>query len=1527
MTALFLSAVRYMKAVNTLSIWLCLMAFFSVKPVCADSADSLEMRIQAAVDEGRIVDDLGAAFAANPSGEFVLLPKNRNFRFGILIHHIDIYPDKAVFSAGMAFRDGRSHQLVAFAADKVSFYYRQGLTGPVTLKLLNPVDLHLGSYVSLNFMPGNPGTSVTMGCKGVEQFTVAGRLSFHEDLIYPVKENLEPLPDSSLLIPFFMAAENWDDLVLQLSIPKFGITGLHDFVFQLEQIVIDLSESRNAAGMKAHVSDLNLGLTNAEEWEGVYLGFGDVVLPRYFTNGNLRTSVGVNTLYIDDRGITGEVFGKQVLSTEKGNIGGWAIGIDEVRISILRNGLESAGMIGRLGLPILPDTQFLGFRALIGANDVYHFSVNAGKGLTIPAFRVARVDLDPQSRAEVSIEQGKVGLMAELTGHFSIIQKGAASDADAGASLPGIYIQGLRISNQAPKLSVKYIGAGEQEQGRVNGFPVYVNNVRFNSSGESPGLVFNLGVNLKDKISGEAGMEILARLSRLNGRERVEFEKLRLNHVKIDAQYSTFRFSGLLAFIRRDSTYGEGFSGKVAFTAELPPGKISGGTMVMFGSVQTHRYWYFDADLAMSNGVPVGPGISINGFLGGAWNGMRALRSGESRPPSEWGLSGTGRTYVPDVTAGTGLRAGVFVQGTGKGTFQSSAVLEMQFFKGGGLDKLMLYGGADFMTAGMIPGAQDFRQRTAESCRFPSAQDYVTSYLPTGKVSAALMMQFDFKNRIYFGDLGLYVNNGIPGIRGTGNRGYAGKATLYFSPTDWYVWIGNTQSPVALEAGVGKLGRLTAGAYLMTGTRVLPPANLPAQVAQLTGLGSPENTRDDRSVREGGAFAFGGQMTVNAGAEYRSGPWRLYALGSGQAGFDVNMRRISQVYTCQSTGKVPGINGWYSDGRWYAALNIRLGGAYRQIKVDVANLSAAALFAGQGPDPYYGRADIRIRVKLAAAQLDAGMNFTLGEACELVRTGLAEEEFISLSVPVSGARDVSTLVQPRVQYAYPVNRAFRDAGGRELRYLADQPRIKVLNGPSGSWKQDTSGLGDTYFPVAPFPAEAQVEIYCRVVLQSRNTRNGQWETMMHSGKPVGEEKTFVFRTGRSVQEIPESNVAAAWPSAGQVNFYKSVSSKGLIRLKVPQPQLFSVTGTRVVARFTSPASDIFETEARYSGSDITFDLPAGLAFDRVYRLRLVRQASSIPLQSGMQSPSRSDRAGGSPTSSVMGSKASPVPAPVMIYSCYFRMATKGRPGEQWAGMLQDSAQVQRPEGRLTASFSHQASQYFEPAELLNDARIRPYVALQQSGWYSTVVAPAVYHIYQQLSRRERTFIRFSRDTSQTGLVPVKAINLTQNGLNDVRLEDVHLSGARFTFRNQTVVVTFGGIAHMRTDLEDIRRGLLTYLQADPAADLKRLSALIPQTSVSSSAAIPALPMAPSPALSASLAVMPVSVIPVAVIMPRPRPSGLVLPSAGLRNELIVRIQGLNFKDPDTGDLLELKADYRSPAANLGNISMWRMQWP
>lgn len=1527
MVAFYQIKLPFKRAVNTLSVWLCLASFFLVKPIFSDSADSLEMRIRAAVDEGRVVDDLGAAFNGNPSGEFVLLPEDRNYRFGILIHHIDIYPDKAVFSAGMAFRDGRSDQLVAFAAQGVTFFNRQGLTGPVTLKLLNPVDVHLGSYVCLSFMPGNPGTSVTMGCKGVERFTVSGRLRLHNYLIYPVKDNLEPLRDSSMVVPFFMAAESWDDLLLELSIPRFGITGLHDFVFQLRQIVVDLSESRNAADMKVHASDMNLGHHSAEEWEGVYLGLGDVVLPGYFTSGDLRTSVGVNTMYIDDRGITGEIFGKQVLSTEKGNLGGWAIGIDEVRISILRNGLESAGMIGRLGLPVLADTQFLGFRALIGANDVYHFSVNAGKGLTIPAFRIARFDLDPLSRAEVSIEQGKVGLMAELTGHFSIIQKGAAFNADAGASLPGIYIQGLRISNRAPKLSVKHIGAGEQEQGRVNAFPVYVSNVQFSSSGESPGLVFHLGVNLKDKISGEAGMEILARSTRMNGRDRVEFDKLRLNHVKIDAQYSTFRFSGLLAFIRRDSTYGEGFSGIVAFSAELPPGKISGGTMIMFGAVPTHRYWYFDADLAISQEVPLGPGISINGFLGGAWNGMRALRSGESRPRSEWGLSSTGRTYVPDETAGTGLRAGVYIQGTGKGTFQSSAVLEMQFFKGGGMDKLMFYGGADFITAGVVPGTQDFRQRTTESCRFPSAQDFVASYLPTGKISAALMMQFDYKNRVYFGDLGIYVNNGIPGIRGTGNRGYAGKATLYFSPTDWYVWLGNAQNPIALEASVGKMGRLTAGAYLMTGTRVHPPAPLPAQVAQLTGIFSPENSRDDRSVREGGAFAFGGQMTVNAGAEYRSGSWRLYAVGSGQAGFDVNMKRISQVYTCQSTGKVPGINGWYSDGRWYAALNIRLGGAYRQIKVDVANLSAAALFAGQGPDPYYGRADIRIRVKLAAAQLDAGMNFTLGEACELVRTGLAEEEFISLSVPVSGARDVSTLVQPRVQYAYPVNRMFRDAGGRELRYLADQPRIKVLNGPSGNWRQDTSGLGDTYSPFAPFPPEMQVEIYCKVVLQARNARNGQWETLMHGGKPVGEEKTFVFRTGRAVQEILESNVAAAWPSAGQVNFYKSVSSKGLIRLKVPQPQLFSVTGTRVVARFTSPASDIFETEARYSGSDITFDLPAGLAFDRVYRLRLVRQASSVPLQSGMQSSSPSDKAGGSPAASSMAVKTPSVPAPVMIYSSYFRVATRGRPGEQWGGMRQDSAQVQRPGSRFTGSFSHQASQYFEPAELLNDARIRPFVALQQSGWYTTAVAPAVYHIYQQLSRREKTFIRFSRDTSLTGLVPVRALHLHQNGLADVRLEEAHLSGARFTFRDRAVAVTFGGVAHMRTDLEDIRRGLLTYLQSDPAADLKRLSALIPQTALTTAAAIPASAMAPSAALSGLLSAMPVSAIPVAVIMPLPRPSGMMSPPAGLRNELIVRIQGLDFTDPAIGEMLELKADYRCPAANQGNISMWRMQWP
>lgn len=1504
-----------------LLVWGCIS--FQVKAI---DADTLEMRIRAAQDEGRVVDDLGAAFSQKPSGEFLLLPANKNFRYGILIYQIDIFPDKAVFSAGMAFRDGHSNRLVAFSAEGVQFYYNRGLAGAVTLRLLNEVEFNIGNYVNVTFETGNPGTRVMMGCRGMESFTLTGRVSCHQDLIHPLNSNLDPLPDSTLVVSFSANAKDWDDVLLQVSFPAFGVKGLQDFAFRLEQLTLDLSQNRSAQGMLFHPSDVYATQGRAGEWEGLYLGLGEVYLPRHFTSAGNRAGAGVNTFYIDDRGVTGEIFGRSVLSPEKGNIGGWSVGIDEVRISLIRSGLESASLVGRLGLPVLPDTQMLGFKALIGANDNYNFRVDAGSGLVIPAFRVAKLALDPVSRVEMTIERGKVGLLADLTGNFSILQREGTANADGSANLPGLYVQGFRISNQAPKFAIGYLGPGRNEQGRVNGFPVYVSDLKFNAAGESASIAFILGVNLKEKISGDAGMEILARITQRNGRDRAEFEKLRLNHVRLDAQFSAFSFSGVMAFIRKDSVYGEGFNGKISFSAELPPGKISGGTMILFGSVRSHRYWYFDAELALSQGVPVGPGVSINGFLGGAWHGMRVLRTGERPPSSPWGISTTGRTYVPDATSGLGLRAGVYVQGAGKGAFQANAVLEMQFFKAGGLDKVMLYGGADFMTAGAVTGAQDFRQRTTESCRFTTAEDFVAAYRPTGKLSAALMIQLDFKNRVYFGDLGIYVNNGSPGIRGTGNSGYAGKASLYFSPTDWYVWIGNSQRTISLEAGLGKMGNLTIGAYLMAGTRVLAPPPLPAQVAQLTGMQHPEPSRDEQSIREGVAFAYGGQMSVRAGAEYQAGAWRLYALGTGQAGFDVNLKRISQVYTCKSTGKVPGINGWYADGRWYAGLNIRLGGAFRQFKVDVANISAAALFNGQGPDPFYANAEVRVRVKLAFARLDAGMNFELGEPCELIRTALSEKEFITLAVPVHGAREVTTLIQPQVQYAYPVNRAFRDAGGREFRFLADQPKLRAGRIPTGRWQSDTAGMNVTYVPDEPFAANSRYEVYCKVVLQARNPGNGRWETLMQSGKPVGEEKTFEFHTGNPVQMIPESNVAVAWPASGQVNFYRSVSATGLIRLKTPQPALFSVAGTRVVARFTSSASDIYESEARLSGNDITFSIPGGLGLGRVYRLRLVRQSASIPLQSGFQQSSVSARAPGNGSSVSFQPRTSPTPAPVMIYSCHFRVAENSLPSQQWAGMRQDSARFQPADGRWTAAFSHPASQYFEPAEWLNQPRIRPRLVLEKNAWFRTSVEPVLYGVYKQLGNRERTFIRFSRDTALAGLVPSRSLQFMQEGIVEVRLGDVHLTGMPFSFKAKFVSMAYHGLALMRSDLEDIRRGMLTYLQADPAADLKRLSALIPGAS-SPAVAIPVTFSPAAPVALASLSSMPASAMPVAVMMPVTAGPGSASSVVALRNELIARIQRLSIGQPSSGEVFSLSADYRSPVSVIRELSMWRMLWP
>ncbi len=449
------------KKLSNLGIWVGLVA----APLHAASpADSIEQHIQHCIANRNIADNLGPGFQQNPEGEFLLAPANKDLRFAVLIYNIDILPDKAVFSAGLAFREPHSNQLIAFRADNVEFSKTNGIAKNATLYLLSQVSFSLGNAVTITFPGGKTnGNYATFECNAIKEFGIHGICKFNNQLLIPCTDSGQIMPNTSMKTEFNFKAQSWNNIIAQISIPPFQVKGFTDYVFKITGATLDLSESLNPIELqfpKAYFEQNILG-NQPQIWEGFYLQKGSITFPKYFKQSDgKRLVAGVQNLFIDEFGFSGLMQLKNLLSFEKGKIAGWNISISEARFEFLFNTLQSASLKGDISLPVLPDTSRLQYMAKIGLNDNYIFMAGLNQNLTIPALRVAQLKLSKGSFVHAEINHGEINLVANLNGSLSI----QSQNAETPFKLPGIDFQGLRISNKEPKLGIEYLALNTQNK-------------------------------------------------------------------------------------------------------------------------------------------------------------------------------------------------------------------------------------------------------------------------------------------------------------------------------------------------------------------------------------------------------------------------------------------------------------------------------------------------------------------------------------------------------------------------------------------------------------------------------------------------------------------------------------------------------------------------------------------------------------------------------------------------------------------------------------------------------------------------------------------------------------------------------------------------------------------------------------------------------------------------------------------------------------------------------------------------------
>jgi hypothetical protein len=1402
----------------------------------------MEMRILAAAERGAVADELGSAFHARPGGEVLLLPPNKDLRFAILIYNIDILPDRAQFSAGLAFRDGRSNQLVAFKTDNIHFYYKQGLTGPVRMQLMSDVTLRLGRAATVQFFGGENQTWAEFDCNGLSQFGIAAQALINSDVLVPVDANHAAIPDSALTCGIQMKVKSWDELLLSVSLKPFQIKGFNGYVFNISKATLDLSADMNVAGMQLPDDYRDPGFD--ETWEGFYLAEGKMYFPRHFALDSIASTLSIRHLMLDEMGFSGQIAGKKILSPEKGNIAGWKFGIDNAQISFYRNCLKKAVLNGPVGLPVLPDTQFLQYQALLGFDDYYSFRVYTQNQVSFPALKAGKVFLDSGSQVYLESIHGDITARALLHGRLQISVAGNEAEKQLQAHFNGISFQGLSLSNKAPKLGIQYLGIGRTPNAsqQMGNFPVTLYSVSFSIANEQPTLGFGLGLNLSEKLGCNTRFSIITALKNEQKTDRLTFVKVRLDDIYVRAEISNISFTGSISIMRSDPVYGDGFSGSVAFGVKLANQAIRGSCKVMFGNIRSRRYWYFDASVAVSGpGIPLAPAVSLNGFLGGAWHRMRALKPNETPPNSVAGRSENGRIYVPDSSAGLGLRAGVFLKSTAKGAFEGNAVLDIQFNRTGGLSGIGITGTADFFIKPMPPNPSDFTQKSKALCTSPGSLGWNPQFVPKGSMAAALEMVLDFDKDVYHADMKMYVNVATSGmgLKGKGNYGYAGQMNMFFAPTDWYVWIGNSSQPLQIVAKIPGVIQLNASAYFMAGTKVLPAPPLPEIIRKAVGYPAVSE-RNTEMMSKGIGFALGAAIQCQIGGEYKGKKLAIYAKGLAEAGFDMLMQQYHSSVYCEQTGERPGVNGWFARGKYYVGASLNLGVRYESKEFQIANLGIGAVLSGQGPNPIYAQGLAGIHVNLIFLKINENIRLEMGKKCDLSETRYNDVPIISIEEPAQG-KDVSVLVQPRVAFAMPISKEFMDANQRKLRFVADLTMRKSSIRVLGKWIVSDNGEQAIFQPDEALQSQTNYTVAATLFLEAWESRSSKWIRFKYNGSEIIEQKTMTFTTGDSPSTIPLENVAATYPQIGQVNLHRDYTDKGFVELKVSQWQSFSMAGTRLVARFTAQNGECREVPAEIRGLTAHFTIPKSLSNGRVYRFTLVRRSATaalMNLSSGFQVIQGSAKpvsgpvmlsgttAPSSSNANSSGKSSSPAISDAVILSYWFRNSLYGTPTEKWTDCK--VTEIVASPGQKWLQVNQSKGEYLQFSEL-QQKTLRLSADMGRNTWFRQSVYPMVYGLYYGLSPNIRGSVRWNRDTSE-GLIPNALVNVEQAGIEQVELKQGHYTVGTYTFQNTTLQMRYHGLQTIEADLQALKQCLSEQSLYMDVATLEKILSLLPKSS-------------------------------------------------------------------------------------------------
>ena len=1344
-----------------------------------------------------------------------------------------------------------------FGAEGIKGTHTGGLTGELKLSLLHDVEIPFNGGNTKIVLKGDglnkergfsqSNTYMTIGCDGFHSLAIDAEVHFPTSLIVKAgNQNIERngtknslstddfnKEDNSLnqVVGHFSTVINsWDDLLVSLDLPNFEIRGLKDYVFSLDNVILDFSSKRNS-DITRFPKEYQQGYLPDEQalWRGVYAENVSITLPKAFS----RASFSAKGLLIDDYGITGLFSADNILPLDKGSADGWRFSVEHFGLNLIASELVSAEFSGQLGLPFKGKNTTLGYEGYLQPNNEYTLRVKNEEALDFSIFN-AKAHLEKNSNITLRLLDNRFVPEAILHGYMTLGKN--EDDSTSQTKFDRISFRSLKLTTVAPYISAEYFGY--EGEAKLGNFPLSISKIALsNSDTKHVRLTIGAGINLgKDLFSGKTELNLLANYEN----HTWVFDKLEVGTIAINSVIAgVIQMNGELNWHRDDPVYGYGFAGDVTLGFSFN-GKINENTKgqskhdasikarAAFGRMGDFRYWYADGMATFHPGVPIIGAMTLNGLGGALTSGVRA----EGRNPN--GGRFTNANYIPDASMGFGFKASTVFEISR--TAYGEAAFEMIFSKAGGLASAGFYGYGEFPNkgGGNVPIGEKLekQQRTFPSKLseqfkqndWPHLKEAIKSIPDAIKnigLSGTLCIQMDFQNHVLHASSDVYLNTPSEFIRGVGERGKAGWGVLHIDPKEWYLHLGTPTNRLGVQLAVGNILAVKTGSYFMAGNRIpgmpAPPQAVTDLLGQDTGRLSLGRNLDALSTGKG--FAFGSELAVKTGdIQFLI----MYANFNAGLGFDIMLKDYAQAQ-CRGRSGTIGMDGWYAQGQTYAYLQGELGVKVKlwfiRIRVPVIKGGAAALLQAGLPDPTFFKGYLGVNLNvLGLIKGKARFKLTIGEECDVIIPGSSpiEEPMINDLSPAEGEQEVNVFSVPQATFNIAMGKSFEATGeGGETVYYRISLKDFIVKDKDGQsitgkiiWGKDKKDVRFQSKEILPPNTELTAEV--RIVFEE--LKNGEWKPVITSGKPAYEEKVCHFTTGGAPSDIPVRNIVYSYPVLGQKYFLPKEYTKGYVQLQFGQKYLFE-KGFDYKLTFVTRQNKRIVTDFNYNEAEnrLEFTLPV-LKKQTEYSLDLSYSATKKDNAGASDVSSEnletnndedfSGHIGGNEASAMISSD---LEQSILTYpfatSLYETFRDKMRGVKVRDDVAIDAGIT------FTLGAEVQSKESFDEAEIIGVEKTQyiPLLSLRSDlneEYFANTVLPLVYEGYPygnvHLVRREELPI---------GIPPYKAFSPSQNYLSLLQSGSINLSLFRFPFTFDASLVSFNDYRDLQNSISNNRESV------------------------------------------------------------------------------------------------------------------------